>query len=157
MGDREWRCAQVFRKKTSQMPAGYAESVRKIFNVALVQCATGYQSQTATDSRRRTAPCRSSWRRLGPAAQAGSESRLTRGCGTRKKTHIFTLWCIRRANRPAIYAGCSDTDIEVTIEARIPRQSCSFVNFVLQHRLISLSWRPVYAADNVKVARIGRL
>jgi hypothetical protein len=58
-------------------------------------------------------------RPLGPAAQAGSESRTFRSRRARIKSHVLALRRTHRTNGPAIDAGRGDPNEELTVEAAV--------------------------------------
>ena len=118
---RDRRCAQVLVEQTSELPLAEAQARGERVHAGVVQCAELDQRQRARHAVRRAVPGGQLRRRLGTAAQAGTEPRRLRGGGGPEEPHVLTLRRSRRADRTAVDPRRRHPAEEDAVEARVPR------------------------------------
>ncbi len=131
------RSADVLREQPAQVPARYAEAIREMLDVAVIEHAVGNQTQAAPHGGRSAVPCGCARRTFRAASQARTVAGLAGGSGARKKADVFAFRRVRRADRAAVNARGPDADVELAIKPRVPGKSGAFVDVVLQHAPIS--------------------
>jgi hypothetical protein len=112
----------------AQMPIADSERCREICDPATRERMLFDSRYCRTDESRCRVDRRESRRTLGSATQARSIALPLGACGTLEKAQIFTPCGSRRANRPAIDAGCDDCGEKSSVEAPISGAQCAITN-----------------------------